>query len=443
MAQTYPQYCPRCGSPMDAQQRLCASCGLERAMMVPQAQPDMTSAASQLPPSALAQQTPFPVRPSQSTGGSPSWPGQSPLPVGGPPSLPGQPSQPFVQQQSFPGQPSQPMGGPSSLPGQVAHYPPPIAPQQGSSPGNMAAVQPSARRRGGKRILFLVALLVVVLGAGYAAVVVAGRLHLGRSGQPPITTTALNTTLTYAGAAITVQKAQQADSFVNDNDTNADSVIRIYLQAVNKTDVPINLRYGDVARLVLSNGQEVAPTFIKSNVGLLPGASMTGIVDFPVASSVKIDQLTLRLGAPGEARMDIPLRAGADVSRYAPKTTRLSGTWQYLGLDWSLSSATTQLSLGDKQAAKNMEYVTLNLKAGSTLAQTAIPGSPFEYVRLKDGNNTLTPVDATLPVSVAAGAHDQSGNVSFLIPQNATTLTLVMLAQPQGGFDQATESFQL
>jgi hypothetical protein len=141
--------------------------------------------------------------------------------------------------------------------------------------------------------------------------------------------------------------------------------------------------------------------------------------------------------------MDIPLRAGADVSQYAPQTKKLSGQLSYLGLNYALVSATTQLSIDGKQASKGMRYITITMRIDNTLTQTAIPGSPFDYVRLRAANTTLSPVDATLPVSISAGASGQTGSVTFLAPQNSSTLTLVMLPQNQSGFDQASIDFQI
>ncbi|MBV9615248.1 MAG: hypothetical protein JO031_07320 [Ktedonobacteraceae bacterium] len=169
----------------------------------------------------------------------------------------------------------------------------------------------------------------------------------------------------------------------------------------------------------------------------------TSIVDFAVPIDTKVNQLILRLGAPDEAQLDIPFTQEANLTQYAPKMIKLNGTFQYLGLNWSLVSATTQLSIDGKQASKGMHYVTVALNVSNTLSQTAISGSPYDYIRLKAGNTTASPVNTTLPVSFAAGANGKTGTATFLVPQNANELTLILLAQPQSGFDQATENFQL
>jgi hypothetical protein len=121
----------------------------------------------------------------------------------------------------------------------------------------------------------------------------------------------------------------------------------------------------------------------------------------------------------------------------------LNGKLQYLGLDWMLVSATSQLSIDGQQASSGMHYVIVTLKVNNTLSQTAISGSPFDYIRLKAGNTVVAPKDATLPVSFDAGATGKSGTVTFLVPQDSTALTLILGSQEQNGFNQDTANFQI
>ncbi|HEV2653460.1 MAG TPA: hypothetical protein VGT82_00805, partial [Ktedonobacteraceae bacterium] len=246
------------------------------------------------------------------------------------------------------------------------------------------------------------------------------------------------------GVTMTVQKVEQAQNFTDDPNSAADGMLRVHLQAQNTTQVPVNLLYNTIARLVVPGGKALSPTYVKANVGMAPGVTRTAILDFAVPTTTKANLCMLRLGAPDEAQLDIPLMPGANMSRYAAATSRISGaTFLYLGLNWSLVSATFQLSIDGKQASKGMHYVSVTLKVNNTLSQTAIPGSAFAYMRLKTGSTTATPVATTLPVSFDAGANGKTGTVTFLVPQNATMHTLILLAQPQSGFDQVTQDFRL
>ncbi|TMF45897.1 MAG: hypothetical protein E6I32_12365 [Chloroflexi bacterium] len=178
-------------------------------------------------------------------------------------------------------------------------------------------------------------------------------------------------------------------------------------------------------------------------VAIAPGKTQTNIVDFAVSTSDTIAQLTLRMGAANEAQMDIPLTGKADLSAYAPKTTPLNGQMLYFGLNWTLKSATTSLSIPGQQAARGMHYVILTLSVDNTLSQVAITGSPYDYARLQFGNTTVSPEESTLPVSFNTGVSGATGTLSFLIPQKSRAFTLILLPQGQKSTDQAATDFQL
>ncbi|MGI9059926.1 MAG: zinc ribbon domain-containing protein [Ktedonobacteraceae bacterium] len=387
MAQAIPPFCPRCGKATVAGQRFCTHCGL------------VMSPASTAP--TIIDDPDIPTQPIQFDMASP------------------QASQPNTQPAWSP-----PTMNPTS--------PPPFSPP------------PTKRKRG--RIGLLLALLVLLLVIGLGSYIAFGVLgiHLGSPNggtQPPITTTQLNTTVTYAGVNLTIQHAQQADSFVNDPNTATDGMVRLTIQEQNPTAATVSWLYSDIARLILPNKNAVAPTFVKAKVGIAPAATQTSFVDFAVPSSTKINQLSVRLGAANEAQMTIPLTAHADVSKYAPKSVKLNGPMPYLGLNYTLTNAIAQLSIAGQQASKGNVYIVVTLKVDNPLSQQAIPGSAYDYVRLKTGNSTATPKDTTLPVSFDTGETGNTGTVTFLMPQGSNAFTLLLL--PQSGADQASTAFQL
>jgi hypothetical protein len=87
-----------------------------------------------------------------------------------------------------------------------------------------------------------------------------------------------------------------------------------------------------------------------------------------------------------------------------------------------------------------MMYIVVTLQVDNTLSQQAITGSPFDYARLKAGNTTSAPKFTDLPVSFDTGVKGKSGTITFLVPGNSTTFTLIFL--PQSGANQATTDFQ-
>ena len=431
MAQGFPRFCPRCGAETVPMQRLCNQCGLGLAPWFPQqpsSQPGFQPPIDQGMPTLPG---PIPGQPSQPYGGQVSQPG-------------------FSASQPYGGQVSQP-GFPPAQPGFAPAWNQPSANQQPfmqSAPAGyadynaqpVAPVEPPRKRR---RLGMLLLLLVILLLLGGASYLALNYLNVGNTTQTPITTATLNSTVTYAGVTMTVLKVEQSQRFLDDPSSANDGMVRVYLQAQNKTAVPVNLQYNTIVALTLPGGKTIAPTYVKGNIGVVPAATQTSMIDFAVSTDTKVDQLTLQLGAAEEAQLNIPLIPGANLDQYSPKSTTLNVNFQYLGLNWSLINATTQLSIDGKQATKGMHYVTTTLDVSNTLSQTAIPGSPYDYIRLQAGNSIATPVDTTLPVSFASGENGKTGTVTFLVPQNTIKLTLILLAQPQSGFDQAAEDFQL
>ena len=305
--------------------------------------------------------------------------------------------------------------------------------------------QTQRRRPGRTGILLTLLALVLIFVAIFIAVVPLGLRFpgLSRGSQPSITTVPINSTVTYAGVDITVVNAQQSQSFVDDPETSNDGMVRLKLQAQNKTSVQVNWSCYNITQLLLPGKSSIKPTYVKEKTSIAPGTTQTSVVDFAVPGNDKISQLTLQLGAANEAQMDIPLTGKADLSKYQPETTRLNGQMFYFGLNWTLTSAATSLNISGQQASKGMRYLTLTLKVDNTLSQIAITGSPYDYIRLKSGQTIVSPRDSTLPVSFATGETGKTGTVTFLAPQNSTILTLILLSQTKDPGDQATTDFRV
>ena len=385
MAQNPPRFCPRCGAPIVQGQQFCARCGLPVDAV-------QRRGNSVLPPQNSIQ------RPN-SVSNQPAY------------SLPASSSQDIIQ----------------------------TARQTQRRPGPGGT---------GTRLVILLLLLLIVLGVasyfglGLLGISIPG-IGSGLKGQSMVTSQSLNEAVPYAGVTITVLNAQQAQSFGDDPNTSSDGMLRLNLQEQNKTSGVVSWQYYDIARLVLPGKTIVSPEYVKAKVGIAPGTTQTSFIDFAVPMGIKINSLILRLGASSEEQMDIPLTGRADLSKYQSKTTELNGQMQYMGLNWTLTSVTSSVSIAGQQALKGMRYVAVTLKVDNTLAQTAIIGSAYDYVRLKAGNTTASPRDSTLPVSFATGVMGKTGTVTFLLPQGSTAFTLILLPQSQSGVDQASTDFQL
>ena len=290
----------------------------------------------------------------------------------------------------------------------------------------------------------MLAILLLLVGGGYFAFAALGGHVPGlNASQATIKTTSLNSVVTYAGATITVLNVQQAQNFVDDPQTASDGMLRLNLQEQNATNVPITWDYQQSARLIVQGKPALSPTYVKAKGSLAPGATQKSVIDFAVANGGNLSTIVFQLGTSKEAQLQIPLTGQANLNQYQPQTSKQNATLTYFGLNWTLTGSTTSLSIPDQQASSGMEFLTLNLTIDNTLSQQAISGSPFDYMRVKVGGQSIAPVSTTVPVSFATGEMGKTGTATFLIPQNSTACTLLLLSQDPGKSGQASVDFKI
>ena len=304
------------------------------------------------------------------------------------------------------------------------------------------ALPPSRKRKIGRNsiILLLIALFLVIIAAGYG---VLQTLGFGKPTQAPISRTSINTTVTYASVDMTVLNVQQAQNFLDDPNSASDGMTRVQIQARNTFKQPIALSYSTIAHLLQLNGKEVAPVYASSRAPIAAGATQTSNIDFALPLTIKPDQLSLRLGAANEEKLDIPLNGRADENKYAPKTIKIAKNLTYLSTNWTLIDATSQLSFNGQQASKGTRYVTVRLSIDNPLMQSIILGSPYVYMHLKTDTADRAPVSASVPISLDAGASGKIGSATFQVPQKSSTLNLTLSPPANSGFDPATMTFQI
>jgi hypothetical protein len=380
-----------------------------------------------------------PVQPQNFQSGQPPQGGS---PFSPPPSGPGD-----WQASNQPAQ--QPWSAPASAPWDAGGAYPPNNPANRPSwdnpslpPRSSAQTSQAPRRLRAGRIFLVLLILLLLIGGGVFAFL-ATKGHLLNNSQATIKTTSLNNTVTYAGATITLLNVQQSQNFVDDPQSTDTGMLRLTLQEQNSTSTTITWDYNQSARLLVQGKSALAPTYITANGSLAPGATQKSTLDFAVANGGNLQNLVFQLGTAREAQLQIPLTAQANLSQYQTKTTPQKGTLSYFGLDWKLTNATTSLSLPNQQASKGMEFLTLDVSIDNTLAQQAISGSAFDYMRVKVGGQTIAPISTTIPVSFAAGDMGKKGSATFLIPQNTTSCTFILLSQDPGTSGQAKLDFQI
>lgn len=252
----------------------------------------------------------------------------------------------------------------------------------------------------------------------------------------------LNLKFTYSSVYITLVSVQQASSFPDDTSLPQGG-IRVATRESNPTTSNASFVYSDAVRLVMPDGSVIAPSNEKSFEGPSAGISRDNWIDFPAnRQNIDFSKLVLRFGSTNENQMNIPLVAGADLSKYQPKTVTPNSTFQYAGLSWTLASATESLSAKGQQASTGMVYVAVTLKALNSTSNnfSAYPG---DYIRLQSGDSKSSPLDFTIPTSIASQSNG-SGKVTFSLPQGGNSFALLMLAQQSSPpINAASVSFQI
>ena len=498
MAQNLPRLCPNCGTPAEANQRFCAECGTTLSM----ASNQPTTLASGEQQGILMQGAQYATQPEPGNGASGNTAtaptqlvgtsGQAPAtyPASTVPSSGAQ-----FYAQTTDANPIAPPPPPDSL----------VAPlyqssyqsfEQASSPDRQPTPAPGTyvvpdyarapRRSRAGLVISLILLLVLVLGgvAAYAlffhkpnnnkqgnqgntptlntpvtnsntpastvtATTPTSGSTPGSGGTTPTTTAngatseQVNLVFTYAGINFTINSVQYAAGFPDDSNLSAGGV-RIAFNENNAMTSNPDFFYSDVSRLILPDHSSVAPANASQQVSPDSQTTRSNWLDFPVTSQpADLSQLILQMGKATENQMQIPLSAGADLSKYQPKTVTPGTQFQYAGLKWTLKSATESLSGGGKQATSGNVYITVTVGVfnPSSNDYSAYYG---DIARLSVAGTTSSPTsDSTFPTSVPSQA-TATGTFVFLVPQGNTAYTLVMLAvQSSPPIQQTTVPFTI
>jgi zinc ribbon protein len=255
--------------------------------------------------------------------------------------------------------------------------------------------------------------------------------------QPPITTANINQSVTYSGVNITIVNVQQATAFIDDNSTAANGMIRVNIKEANNGKNGAGYFYSDIAHLILPDNSTVALTNASQSGGPDSAVTRDNWLDFAVPTSDKIDQLKLVLGNTQVAQITIPLTGKADLSAFQTRTINPNKPISYGGLNWTLKTAAQSLSISGKQAGAGMRYVVLTFNVDNPTSGDVVIGFTDEYMRLKAGGATNSTVDTTLPLTIKANSSGATGTVTFLMPDNSSTYTLIFLATQPGTHPQS------
>jgi zinc-ribbon domain len=448
MAQVPPRFCPQCGTAVPAGQRFCSNCGVtmdadfgkptSASSLDPRHSqyPDMQTqlAADSIPMQGGAAPPPPPAQ-------SFTPPSAAQPPYGNYATEPAQSS--YVQANSAYGQQQAPA---------VQPIPTYAKPQKDSSKGVLGQI--------GCGVLVVILLVLAVCGvsgffayrwvSGLASSTSVSSTNTGNSTPansitPTIVPVSLkmSAAVTYSSVAITLGNVQEASSFTDDANANSPVLLRVNMTEHNPTASTIFLFYSDNFRLLLPDGTSVVPVSEQNSGSVDQSVNRQNWIDFPLASKMDISTLTLQIGAPTEAQMKIPLTANVDVSKYQDKTISPNSSFQYAGLSWTLTTVMSSLSAGGKQATTGNRYITVTLKADNPTTSDFFLFADTN-TRLSAGSLVSPPTSNTFN-DIAPGTTGTIGTITFLVPQNSSSFTLTMLAQPNTTppATQVTQTFQI
>lgn len=452
------RFCPNCGAPLQGQQSFCSMCGT--VLSAETGDPTHSSGAggpagsSESTERTVVSPPPSPAPPSHPPAWSPAPPPNQQPPSSGPqqavfgqrqPGQPGYtPSPPSTPTPAGPFPPTPPYGQQGAIrPPQPVSVPPPYArPQQNGSRGVITGLSCG--------VLLIILLIVVVCGAlslgGYLLLRnltssgttstsshgsgTSGSTTL-RSNTPtsiPTRTFPVNGTLTYSSITITVVNVQLATNFPDDlNTTNSEALLRVLLKENNRTNDFASYSYNEIARLILPDQTSVAPNALQYGGAPQPSSTRTNWLDFPVPSNVDVNHTLLRLGAPTEAIMDIPLQNKPDLTKYDPSTTKpTNAQTTYAGMKWTVTSTTVSWSAHGKQADSGKRFLTLSFRIDNPSDQD-VGFNADDFLRLQVGNDRFPPTASTIPVIMKAGTTNQTGDAIFTLPEGTTACTVIMM----------------
>lgn len=342
-------------------------------------------------------------------------------------------------------------------PGQQSYQPP----FQHSQP-QPAYARPQKNSSGGRlKVGVILLLLLLLLGAGGFF---AFRYVTSRGGNPattgvnteitptqaPLTTTPINATVTYASVNLTILNAQQATSFADDTGTPAQGVVRLNLHAVQSdvnnvyfASAPV-FAYPECFTLLLPGGSKVtmAPNGYKDLGGPARKGDQTTWIDFPASTSLNVNQMILQIGKDTEEQLQVPLTGHADLSQYQPKQSSPNLRVAFGSMFWTLKTVTWKLSDSGTQVNKGQRFLVLTFSIDNPGTE-GYNAFPPDFMRLQYGGTTIALEQAVIG-DAAAGTTNVQGLVSFLVPQDTTTATFILLpGHTPGATSQATIPFQI
>ncbi len=259
--------------------------------------------------------------------------------------------------------------------------------------------------------------------------------------RPGTTTLNVKRTVSYADLSLTVVSAQYAPSFSDDLIHPGPAVVRLNMQVTNTTRGSIALVYYDIVRLLISKQQPIAPTNVQLASAVQQGVTVTGWIDFPVATGTQLANLKLQLGSMvlNETLVVVPFTGAFHPERYlnhlSPQSLTIYYSFKGYTLAYHLMSVDVRYSYNGVEARAGQQFYVLNWSVDNANGADVLPGLGFDYMRLIVNGADRPPIDNTLPYTFKAGSKAIGGRVVYGAPSGMKTLSIAFLFQMAPGQD--------
>jgi hypothetical protein len=110
----------------------------------------------------------------------------------------------------------------------------------------------------------------------------------------PISVLTVNRSIMVSGLQLTIKKVQQAGSFSDATKHSGRYTVRVYLETHDPGQEPADVDFVNRMRLLLPDGQAIAPEVLTIYPLTMPKASQKGFIDFPVQNTVQLAAVMLR-----------------------------------------------------------------------------------------------------------------------------------------------------
>lgn len=252
---------------------------------------------------------------------------------------------------------------------------------------------------------------------------------------PVVSTLDVQRSSLYAGLEMTIKNAQIAQAFADDTVPTSSKVVRLNMHVANPTSNQIAVLYYDVARLLASHMQPLAPLNVHLSAAIQSGKEDNGWIDFPFSNDLQLDTLTLQLGSSTlhETMVLIPLKAIFDPKHFLTKSSpeSLTISYNFNGnlLTYHLKNVDVAYAYQGRQAKAGEQFYVLHFLVDNPNSIDVSPGLSYDYIRFVVREYSQPPLDSTLPATFKHTSHRIGGSVIFAAPMGMKTVTIGFRSQ--------------